>query len=286
MTKSKHQGPALFDLLGGTRDEVDASLRPPLGAASSPPPLPKATRRPESEQAIVPSRAVVAVREASSVEPGSGGTGCVRRRRRLLEFDDECVTLSLTSLSAAIVVFFLSVGLLGLYELGRTRGASSEYQRGHRAGRASYAADATSEIEAARNAPPASHVVEGLLETASAGASVAAEVDNGSRTSPQTPWVRGLTYVVAQEFAPQAEPDARKAQAFLRSQGIDTALIKQDNHWFQLVTTQGYDRSDSVQRNLADKFLAKEHAAGAAFYASGGGYRLEGYFKTLRNERW
>jgi len=204
----------------------------------------------------------------------------------LLSFDDECVTISLTSLSAAIAVFVLSVGLLGLYELGRTRGESAGFQKGYRSGRASYASDATSEIEAARNAAPASHIVEGLLESASNAAATPVEPGNGSAASPSTPWVQGLTYVVAQEFAPQAEEDALKAQAFLRSQGIDTALIRLDNHWFQLVTTQGYDRSDAVQRDLADKFLAKEHQAGAAYFASGGGYRLEGYFKTLRNESW
>ncbi len=286
MTKSKNHGPALFDLLGDSQNDVYDSLRPSHGATPSPPPTLKNKPRPESEQAIVPSRTAVASQVASTATPGAGGTGRVRRRRRLLEFDDECVTMSLTSLSAAIVVFVLSVGLLGLYELGRTGGQSAGYQKGYRAGRASYEADATSEIEAARNAPPETHVVEGLLESTLRGAGGTAGADIGSKTGPQTSWVQGLTYIVAQEFAPKAEQDARKARAFLRSQGIDTALIKQDNSWFQLVTTQGYDRSDTVQRDLADRFLAKEHEVGAAYYASGGGYRLEGYFKTLRNERW
>jgi len=283
MAKSKHQGSPLFDLLGGSRDQVGASLRPPPAAASSPPPIPKASRRPDTEQAIVPSKGMVAGRKTPAAAAGSGGPGRVRGRRRLIELDDECVTVSLTSLSAAIAVFVLSVGLLGLYELGRTRGQSAGYQAGYRAGRTSYEADATSEIESARNTPPASHVVEALLDSSSGGAATA---DNRSDAGPQNPWVPGLTYVVAQEFAPHAEQDARKAQAFLRSQGIDTALITQDNGWFQLVTTQGYDRSDAVQRDLADKFIAKEHAAGVAYSASGGGYRLEGYFKTLRNEHW
>ena len=283
MTKPKQQGPALFDLLGDSPDEINDSLRSSHRAATSPPSISKATPRPESEQAIVPSRTTASDRGVSSAPATPGATSPVRRRRRLLEFDDECVTVSLTSLSAAIAVFLLSVGLLGLYELGRTRGQSAGYQNGYRAGRTSYEADATSEIEAARNAPPASHVVQGLLESATTGT---AGADNGSKTSPQASWVQGLTYIVAQEFAPHAEQDASKAQAFLRSHGIDTALIKQDNTWFQLVTTQGYDRSDTVQRDLADRFLAKEHEAGAAYYASGGGYRLEGYFKTLRNERW
>ena len=166
---------------------------------------------------------------------------------------------------------------------GRVGALSKVTPLGAIAGTFRIEADATSEIEATRSAPPASHVVQGLLESASSGAT---RGDTGPNSAAPSPWVQGLTYIVAQEFAPNAEPDALKAQAFLEAQGIDTALIKQDNDWFQLVTTQGYDRSDTVQRGLADAFLAKEHEAGAVYYASGGGYRLEGYFKTLRNERW
>jgi len=282
MTKSRQHGPALFDLLGDSQNDANDALRPSQSASPSAPADSKTSHRPESGQAIVPSRKTTTERPQVAGEASESGTETVRRRRRrLLEFDDAYVTISLTSVTAAVVVFLFAVGLLALYELGRTRGQSAGFKNGYRAGRVSYEADATSEIEAARNAPPESHVVQGLLE--STGAS---EADNGLETSPSGPWVQGLTYIVAQEFAPHAEQDALKAQAFLRSQGIDTALIRQDNGWFQLVTTQGYDRSDTVQRNLADTFLTKEHEAGAAYYASGGGYRLEGYFKTLRDERW
>jgi hypothetical protein len=199
-----------------------------------------------------------------------------------MEFDDECVRVSFTSTSAAIVVFLALVGLLGVYEIGRDRGRDAGYRSGFQAGRASFEADAASDIDAARRQPASPHLVEDLRAAADTATERSADNDDGADVH----WVKGLTYIVAQEFAPGAEADAREAQTYLRSRGIDAAVIPQDNDWFQLVTTQGYDRSDPVQRDLSDKLLARAHAAGAEYYADGGGYKLEGYFKTLRNDRW
>ena len=52
MTKSKHQGQALFDLLGDSQDEINDSLRPSHGVVPSKPPPPPPVARPETEQAI------------------------------------------------------------------------------------------------------------------------------------------------------------------------------------------------------------------------------------------
>ena len=79
-----------------------------------------------------------------------------------MEFDDECVRVSFTSTSAAIVVFLALVGLLGVYELGRGRGRDAGYRSGFQAGRASFEADAASEIDAARRQPASPHLVEDL----------------------------------------------------------------------------------------------------------------------------
>lgn len=278
MTKSKQSGPALFDLLGPTQEDVNRSLRVPeqAGARST---EPVAAETPPPERAIVPGRP-----RAPGARPGPSPPTSSRRRRPLMEFDDECVHLSLTSVRAAVAVFVLLVGLLGVYELGRTNGRVSGFGDGHRAGRASFEADATSEVEAARHRPPASHLVEGLLQS-DPGSTEAQAPDNSTRENAAS-WVQGHTYVVAQEFAPHAHADVEQARAFLRSKGIDTTAIALDTDWFQLITTQGFDRSDPVQRDLADRLLAKVHEAGIAYYADGGGYKLEGYFKTLRKQSW
>ncbi len=286
MTKSKQPGPALFDLLGPTQEDVNRNLRVP--DTERPTPSKPAEASPEQvERAIVPGRQEPSTTpHERSAAPNRVGT------RRLIQFDDECVHLSLTSLSAAIVVFVLMVGLLGVYELGRTNGQASGFGEGHRTGRASFEADAASEIEAARHKPPASHLVEGLLQS-SAGQPGTSQTATPQSSAPDNPgqrmaaaWVQGHTYVVAQEFAPQSKDDVRAAKSYLQTKGIDTATIKLDTGWFQLITTQGFDRSDPVQRDLADRLLAKVHRAGAAYYSGGGGYKLEGYFKTLRKRSW
>lgn len=285
MSKSKQPGPALFDLLGPTQDDVNRSLRVPH-AGTPHKAEPTAERTPTerlssvTEQAIVPSRPDRLGSQPDRPAPSG-------RRRRLIQFDDECVQLSLTSVSAAVVVFVLLVGILAVYEFGRTNGLSSGYSTGYRAGRASFEADASSEIEAARHRPPASHLVEDLLQssTGQAVAPLSAATDNTS-LQPTTPWVQGHTYVVAQEFSAQAEHDAIEVKTYLEAEGIDTAMIKLDTGWFQLVTKQGFDRSDPVQRGLADRLLAKVHRIGKAYYTHGGRYKLEGYFKTLRNKSW
>jgi hypothetical protein len=37
---------------------------------------------------------------------------------------------------------------------------------------------------------------------------------------------------------------------------------------------------------MAEELLKKLHAVGSKYYAGGGGYKLEGYFKTLKSDRW
>jgi len=269
MAKSKQEGPALFDLLGSGKEEINAQFRPrDVQPAARPAQRPQ---HPAPEQPIVPTR-------PKRPKAATGEAG-----HRLVELDDECVRFSFTSTTAAVTVFAVLLVMLTIYETGRVRGRDAGYRTGYRAGRASFEADAASEIEAARNQPATPHLVEDLLAAAEHPAAGGSDT-SGDAAAPQ--WVEGHTYIVAQEFSPRARDDAIAAQTYLRSQGIDTALITLDNGWFQLLTTQGYDRSDPVQRDLLDELLAREHRAGAAYYASGGGYKLEGYPKTLRNQSW
>ena len=89
---------------------------------------------------------------------------------------------------------------------------------------------------------------------------------------------------MAQEFTAGHADSARQAKAFLDGRGITTELVQYPSGSVQLITTQGYNRNDPTQRRLADELLNKVRAAGAEFFAQGGGYKLEGYFKTLKQD--
>ena len=98
--------------------------------------------------------------------------------------------------------------------------------------------------------------------------------------------MRDLTYIVAQEFAPGREEDARRAGAFVGERGIAVDIVRLDGGAMQLITLQGYNHKDAAQKKLADELLKKQRAAGAEYFASGGGYKLEGYYRTLKRDKW
>jgi hypothetical protein len=201
--------------------------------------------------------------------------------------DGERIRFSLTSLTAAVAIFGLLILVLGAFEFGRRLGDQGGFRRGHAAGRVSYSADAMSEIEAARRQPPASGLVE-TLRPGSAGralqsGTVSGETAEGSGGSI---WVRDYTYIVVQEFSVGREEDARQAQAFLAENDLGTEIVKYPSGAIQLITTQGYNRKDPTQRRLADQLQERVHALGVQYFAAGGGYRLEGYFKSLKGDTW
>lgn len=209
---------------------------------------------------------------------------------RVIELDDDRVRISLTSVGCAVVVFAVAVLAVGAFDLGRRRGDGKGFERGYEAGRASYAADTVSEIETARNQPPATHLVASLLERPDPDRkdvqddqSIAQDSDMNRSTDA---WIRDYTYIVAQEFGIGHLDDAPGAQDFLAEHGIESALVRTPRGSAQLISVQGFDRSDPTQRKMADQLLQKVHAVGAQYYADGGGYKLEGYFKTLKSDRW
>jgi hypothetical protein len=203
-----------------------------------------------------------------------------------MELDGERIRVSLTSFSAALLVFVGLIVAFGAFELGRWSGEANGFTRGHAAGRESYEADVMDEIEAARNQPPATHLVNGLLGEPEGLAMAEHDPAESGAASTAPQWIRGYTYIVAQEFSAGHDNAAGQAQEFLAVNGVATELVRLTNGGVQLITTQGYDRRNPTQRRMADQLLEKIHALGAQYYAAGAGYKLEGYFKTLTSETW
>ncbi len=273
MRKSK-RGPALFELLKEEDVASDGTLKTPVprGAPRRSGSPPVAAERGLFERESPPiTTAPPVVEEAADRSP-------------MIELDGARIRFSLTSVSAAVVVFVAAVGLVVTYEVGRRSGESSGVAVGYEAGRASFAADAVSEIEAARAQPPETELVSDLLREPAAGGMTAEAASGEPSVGPR--WVRGHTYTVAQEFSAGRDADAERAMAFLSQHGVDTAMVRLSGGSVQLITTKGFNRNESAQQQMADEFLRKIHTIGANYYASGGGYKLEGYFKKLTNDQW
>lgn len=286
MAKPKH-GPALFDLLTDDEREPAEALKVPRWWGHEGPRSRSRDTGPTSARLGLPRAPVVpglAVPEPAP-EPWLGTT---------LEMDGDRVRVTFTSVTLAAVIFALLALVIGVFALGRWSGAKGEFARGFDAGRTSYAADAMSEIEAARRQTPASEVIGSLLEEprpASQPASPAApapsrDEPSAVKLSGGVQWIPGHTYVVAQEFSVGRRDDALKAEAFLAQHGIGSAVVGLQSGATQLITTTGFDRDDPAQRRLADDLLRNVRAAGAAYAAAGGGYKLEGYFRKLKGENW
>lgn len=278
MPKPK-RGTALFDVLSEDQADAPDTLRVPKWWAR----LGGSTPSVEADPVIVPRRSSTA---ASSDGGGSAAPDAVATP--LVELDGDRIRVSLTSVTAAVVVFVGVVVLLAAFEFGRRSGDRGGFERGHAAGRESYTADAMSEIELARSQPQATHLVGSLLkdavvpQTAVSTAVTNEPAKDGSAAS----WIRDFTYVVAQEFRAGHEADGNRAREFLAQHGIGAELVRSANGSTKLMTTQGYNRADPAQRRMADQLLEKVRTVGAKYFAAGGGYKLEGYLRTLKGESW
>lgn len=210
---------------------------------------------------------------------------------RTIELAGERIRFSLTSTSAALALFAVLVVLLGAFELGAMRGESYGLLAGYEQGRASYTAEVVGDIESARAQPANTALVRNLLSESNGnvrskgtGESDVLEMENAG--SAAATWVRGHTYIVAQEFSAGREQDAMAAQAFLWQAGIRAKLVEIAGGALQLITAQGYNHRDPAQRRTLEKVLERLHTRGAEYYAQGGGYRLKGYLKTLKSDTW
>ncbi len=276
MPKSK-RGAALFDLLGQNEAKGTESLKVPgWWASGGRPPDAQVSAEPSPEEA--PSS--VPVSQAPARPNGDGV--------RFLELDGNRVRLSFTSVTAALAVFATLVALLAAVEWGQWTGDRNGFKRGHAAGRASFAAGAIDEIEAARRQPPETQVVSSLLRQPDTAPQASTDLvaDMGAGAPEQARWIRDYTYIVAQEFSAGSEDDARRAQAYLTGNGIATELVRYPSGAIQLITTEGFNRSDQTQRQIAEQWLKKVHTVGDKYFDAGGRYKLEGYFKTYKGDTW
>ncbi len=271
------QGPALFDLIPEKKQQdAHRILRIP------------GTWPEEDGSADVPQREEppVSAVQTTPVEPVSGGQGGFLGS--VLRLDGQRITLSVTSYGAAIAMFLVLVVLSAAFTLGQRSGVRSGYQMGMEQMQASR--DGGGELEAARHAQPASGLIAPLLENAPVPeqpvkltGKVAVEKEKAVAAPA---WQRDHTYVVAQEFPAPKVQDAVAAQSFLANHGINTAVIPQANGGAWLMSLQGYNHKDPLQKKQSDQMLEKVRSVGKAYYAQGGGYRMEGYFKTLKGDRW
>ncbi|MFQ5592091.1 MAG: hypothetical protein ACE5HE_13075 [Phycisphaerae bacterium] len=271
-------GPALFEVLSREQDAASGVLKTPdwwsPGGAQQKVPIP--LRRPGVER-LDDERSRRDDSRAVEDDPVP-----------FLQLVGSQVRVTFTSVTAAAAVFATMLVVLGGYELGRRSGDAGGFRRGYDAGRAAYAADELDEIQLARAQEPETRLVRDLLAEPAHGEAVGAPggTDTRAPQAQRAEWIRGYTYIVAQEFASGRREDALRAHAYLSQHGIETALVGMPNGGIQLITKQGYDRSDPQQRESAQRLLEMEHNIGSQFFASGGGYRLKGYFKTLAGDAW
>ncbi len=269
MQKSK-RGEALFDKLSREGGEISDFLR--QGSRWS-------RRRADHEQ---------------DPRPCESGLRLVASRDRFEDgetwicLEGQCLRVRLAARGGAILLFLGVVLLASCFVVGRSSGRQAGLRIGFEQGQASVEAAPPSEIELARAMPAVSGLVEDLLPGAPAHsqpAVISAPSASGPRGVGQQ-WIRGHTYVVAQEFRAGHKVDAQAAQDYLAVKGIPTAVVRFPSGSLQLITTQGFDRGKASQRKLADKLLAKVHGVGKKYYASGGRYRLQGYFRKLTAQSW
>ncbi len=288
MAKAK-RGPALFELLG---DE---------GGAAGGVKVPSWWSRQTPLTDLHAARATRAAAEPPPVFEESPRLVVDRSPARpLFEVEGDRVLLSLTSVTAAVAVFLGLATVLAAYGLGSRRGDTGGFRRGFDAGRVDASSATGDEITALRNQPPASHLVGGLLQDAGAKpASTAVREDRPAvkaatiapaklpvSAAPAAGWVRNLTYIVAQEFPAANIEKARHAREFLAQRGVNTELVTLNKDTTLLIATQGYDHKDPAQKRLAEQLLEKVRTVGTQYYAAGGGYKLDGYYKTLKRDNW
>lgn len=203
--------------------------------------------------------------------------------------------VSLTPTTAAVGVFVISIVILGAVFLGKMRGERAALEKV--VTQAGIFPGAVEGVEVVREQPPATHLVESLLVgNAPAPASpsprkttppaLAPAVSTSGSASASSRWTRDFTYIVVQEFGAGREADAVKAREFLAAKGFPAEIVTYESGAIQLITLEGFDHRDPAQKKKSDEILKKQRAAGAEYWASGGGYKLEGYYKTLKKDRW
>lgn len=287
MKTKKRRGPALFELIGEDGGAASRLLRFPrrdFGERSAR--NPSSTDWPKHND----SPGGIKISHQESIAENAKSLGAVSLEGRVLR-------ISLTSVGAAVTVFCVAAALTTVYFIGFSRGNKSGLAKGYQAAVAPAAVSANDELAAARNQPAATHLVANLLERPPAiggrqsadrkAEPAAAESVKSAAPSSGLDWRRDFTYIVAQEFPAGHVDSARKAQDFLAEKGVSTAVVTPSGgSGILLLTTDGFDHKDAGQKQHNELLLAKVRGIGAQYYTAGGGYRLEGYFKTLKKDNW
>lgn len=281
MGKSR-RGRALFDLLDQEQAEAAERLKIPSWWDG---------HRTGEAQPEAPIRM-----SSGSESPPPGPAMPGAESAPLAEFDGGFLRFRLSSTMAAAAAFALLAILVTVYQAGRHLGFQAGARRGYEDGRIAALASPDAGLSAARQQAPATHLIASLGTTGAASPGVTPKPGNeaskaevapgGELSNPGSPWVRDRTYVVVQEFRADRAEDAEKARQFLEEHGVIAEQVALAGGGWQLITRQGFDRTDSAQREQADELLRKIHQLGGEYYTAGGGYKLEGYFRTLKNDRW
>ncbi len=276
MGKPKH-GPALYEVL--------RKSDPP--APSSPASVGEGVSKSSTVEPIVEApRAAPSMREPDGVDENGGAQSA---SAPLFEVSGGQIRIALTSGAAALGVFAVACLLAGMFTVGVGFGESRGKEIGFEAGRESTKAVAFDEIQQARTQAPTPALFDGI---GSAPVSVAKPplepaAAKGATDKPAAEgWVRGYTYVVVQDFQGGNEIEVDNAGEYLRDNGIETTAHKLSNGWTRLIASRGFNRSDDVQRKLADGYLSRIRELGKAYVKAGGQYGLEGYWKTLTADQW
>ena len=309
--RRSRRGPALFELLEHHEDGQSVS-RPPnrwwkRSRRSDEPPLPAAKVRSSAELSAdsggtpgPPSS--TAMRTAISDPFPDVAAVCERRLSQesdeWLSLDGDRVRLRLTSLGAAGALFIVALGIIIAFGMGSRRGETKGFQRGLASANVDDAASAADEIQAVKSQKPATYLISDLVagddrpadaserdrnRTAGAkGPTPSVAADGAGRTK----WLRDHTYIVAQEMPASNRVQADAAQEYLRKNGIATEIVKPNDRSLFLITTQGFQHKDPAQKKQSEQILDKIRSLGVQYYSSGGGYKLEGYFKTLKQDNW
>jgi len=287
MRKKRH-GPALFELLEDRGASIFKPLSNKLRQTSRVAPQPTIERStPKSDQSSS---------EPPSTSPASAGPW--------ISLDGDRIRIALRSVSLAATLFVFILSLLLAYGLGTRQGEHRGLQKALAVQNSPAEKSNPDDIATVRELRPSPDLIKDIAagtqrpapQTANPGREPislsAQEKDNRPSTAPvrqerpAVSWVKDDTYIVAQEMPAAAMASAQAAQEFLARGGVQTTIVKPNDRTLLLMTTHGYNHKDAAEKRHSEQLLERIRALGTEFYAAGGGYKLEGYFRTLKRDSW
>ena len=285
MPKSK-QGPALFEVFDkGRLSEAQPRVDNLEGLSRRTPARESASAFKATLSSLARSMGGGSEREEAEVKQASS-----------MDIEDGRIHVSLSSRGAGLAAFALLLLLAGSFLGGRWYGWQGGFADGKLKAHESIQGEALSDIAKARESRPAKGLFEGI------GVSPVAKTKGVEKAPPQrlprpatslvavsrapAAWVTGNNYVVVQNFRGSARQDAIRTQEYLAQHGVETTIVGSSKRGFRLFTTKGFNHDDETQHKLSKMYLRKIRTIGKAYFKSGCGYRLEGYFQKLTTDTW